>query len=124
MKKCKNYCGVECVNGNCPIALREEYEERCYPVVEDCDECHYYKGCEDCAFSEECEDKPIEVFNKQGEFTPEFKDFVDSYIKEEMQKVTTDGKLDYSKAIKYIKEASEKTGVSVSQMLKEIKKDE
>lgn len=74
MKKCKNYCGVKCVDGNCPIALREEYEERCYPVVEDCGECHYYKGCEDCAFSEECKDKPIEVFDKQGEFTPEFKD--------------------------------------------------
>ena len=124
MKKCKNYCGVECVNGNCPIALREEYEERCYPVVEDCGECHYYKGCEDCAFSEECKDKPIEVLINGGEFTPEFKDLVDSYIREEMQKVTTDGKLDYNKAINYIKEASEKTGVSISQVLKEIKKDE
>ena len=124
MKRCKNYCGVNCVDGNCPIALREEYEERCYPVVEDCGECHYYKGCEDCAFSEECKDKPIEVFDRQGEFTPEFKDLVDSYIAKKIQKVTTDGKFDYNKAINYIKEASEKTGVSISQVLKEIKKDE
>lgn len=116
MKKCKNYCGVECVNGNCPIALREEYEERCYPVVEDCGECHYYKGCEDCAFSGECKDKPIEVFDKQGEFTPEFKDLVDSYIKEEMQKVTTDGKFDVKKAMQYIKDVQEKTGISPYQI--------
>lgn len=51
-KQCKEYCGVSCVNGNCPIALREEYEERCYPVVEYCGECHYYKGCEDCCIPE------------------------------------------------------------------------
>ena len=49
-KRCKGYCGVACVDGSCPIALREEYEERGYDVVHSCKECHYYRGCEDCAF--------------------------------------------------------------------------
>ena len=59
MKKCKNYCGVNCVNGNCPVALREEYEERCMDVIKDCSECPYYRGCEDCAFQgeEQCPKK-------------------------------------------------------------------
>ena len=47
---CKGYCGVACVNGSCPVALRDEYEERGYDVVHSCKECHYYEGCKDCAF--------------------------------------------------------------------------
>lgn len=50
MKRCKAYVGITCVNGNCPIALREEYEEREMDVVKSCKECPYYKGCEDCAW--------------------------------------------------------------------------
>lgn len=48
-KRCKGYVGVACVDGTCPVANREEYEERRIPVVENCRECHFYKGCEDCA---------------------------------------------------------------------------
>lgn len=52
MKVCKRYVGVHCVDGSCPIALSEEYEERCMDVVKSCKGCHYYKGCEDCAFDD------------------------------------------------------------------------
>ena len=52
MRKCKNYVGVTCVNGNCPMANREEYIERDIPVIDDCDECFYYKSCEDCALAD------------------------------------------------------------------------
>lgn len=48
-ERCKNYVGVTCVDGNCPIALRDEYIEYGIPVIYNCDECPYYKGCEDCA---------------------------------------------------------------------------
>ena len=48
--------------------------------------------------------EPIECLNPDGTFTPEFKNLVDSYVQEEMAKVTTDGKLDRSKAIAYIAE--------------------
>lgn len=50
MKYCRGYCGVTCVDGSCPAANREEYEERCIPVVRNCRECHMYKGYEDCYF--------------------------------------------------------------------------
>ena len=49
-KRCKGYCGVACVDGSCPMANREEYEERGYDIVKNCNDCHYYKGCEDCYF--------------------------------------------------------------------------
>lgn len=48
MKHCKGYCGVACVDGTCPAANREEYEERDIPVPRNCRECHMYRGCEDC----------------------------------------------------------------------------
>ena len=47
--RCKNYVGVACVDGSCPMANMEEYEERCMPVVRKCEDCFYYEGCEDCA---------------------------------------------------------------------------
>ena len=50
------------------------------------------------------ERKPIDVFDSEGKFTVEFKELVDNYIQEELAKVTTDGKLDYNKALIYIKE--------------------
>ena len=49
MKRCNGYCGVACVT-NCPMAWQEEYAERGYDIIHDCNECHYYKGCEDCCF--------------------------------------------------------------------------
>lgn len=45
---CPEYCGVSCVNGTCPKANQEEYEEYGIPVVRTCSECSYYRGCEDC----------------------------------------------------------------------------
>lgn len=48
MRRCKDYCGLACIDGTCPIANREEYEEWGIPVVESCEECHMYKGCKDC----------------------------------------------------------------------------
>jgi hypothetical protein len=47
--KCRNYVGVACVDGSCPMANRDEYAERGYDITHNCDECVYHKGCEDCA---------------------------------------------------------------------------
>ena len=44
MKYCKNYCGVECINGACPLALAEEYPWEEYPDFKSCDECPYNWG--------------------------------------------------------------------------------
>lgn len=49
---CKGYVGVACVDGTCPIANREDYEEYGIPLINNCKECFYYKGCEDCALNE------------------------------------------------------------------------
>lgn len=49
---CGGYCGVACIDGTCPIALIDEYIERCYDVVRECIDCHKYRGCEDCAFAD------------------------------------------------------------------------
>ena len=53
-ERCGNYCGVVCINGSCPMALRDEYMERGYDIVHNCDECIHYRGCDDCYFA----DKP------------------------------------------------------------------
>ena len=47
--RCVNYCGVTCVNGQCPNILAEIYEEieRCT-----CEDCAYYRGCKDCCFAD------------------------------------------------------------------------
>ena len=50
MTRCEAYCGVACVDGSCPLASRLDYYDRGYDTINDCDECHYYKGCEDCCF--------------------------------------------------------------------------
>ena len=47
---CSSYCGAACVDGSCPIALREEYEDRGIDVPLSCGQCWLYRGCEDCAF--------------------------------------------------------------------------
>lgn len=58
---CKNYVGIACVDGSCPVALREEYAECCGPVLYNCAECWMYRGCEDCAFdgTDMCDRKNI-----------------------------------------------------------------
>lgn len=48
-KRCKRYVGVSCVDGACPVANREAYEEVCIPTIKNCKDCFCYKGCEDCA---------------------------------------------------------------------------
>lgn len=35
-KRCKNYVGVSCIDGTCPIAIREGYEERGISITKDC----------------------------------------------------------------------------------------
>lgn len=50
-KRCRAYVGVACVDGTCPQAQREEYEERSMFVPESCEDCWMYKGCDDCALS-------------------------------------------------------------------------
>ena len=52
MKYCKGYCGVACVDGTCPAANLEEYEEQYIPITRNCRECYMYKGCEDCYFAD------------------------------------------------------------------------
>lgn len=56
-KICKSYVGLACIDGTCPMAKQDEYEEHCIPVVRSCKECHFYIGCEDCYFqgTEKCE---------------------------------------------------------------------
>lgn len=46
---CKNYVGVSCVDGNCPIAKKDDYFEVHIPLYKDCMNCYMNKGCEDCA---------------------------------------------------------------------------
>ena len=60
-ERCKGYCGLTCINGSCPKANADEYAERGYDVVHDCDECGYYKGCEGCCFdgTDMCVNKPM-----------------------------------------------------------------
>lgn len=48
---CPNYCGVNCVNGDCPAAIfNSEVSDGVEPC--DCENCPYYEGCADCCFSE------------------------------------------------------------------------
>ena len=48
-KRCKDYCGVTCVDGNCPIALYNE-DFTMFERKLSCGHCIYYKGCKDCYF--------------------------------------------------------------------------
>ncbi len=48
---CERYCGIECVNGHCPIACRDELIERGMDVPKNCGDCPERRGCEDCAFN-------------------------------------------------------------------------
>ena len=69
MKRCKKYCGVSCIDGTCPIANIDEYIERDYPIIRNCDECHYYKGCKDCYFAGR--DKTDELYCEDEEDSDE-----------------------------------------------------
>lgn len=56
MKKCSEYCGVACIDGSCPNALRNDdidlYVEY-YGTKRKtrCDYCGYNKGCDDCCIA-------------------------------------------------------------------------
>lgn len=60
-KRCKGYLGITCVDGSCPMANADRYEECCMDVIKSCDDCGFYKGCDDCALSgtEYCEESKI-----------------------------------------------------------------
>ena len=47
-KYCSNYVGLSCIDGTCPVANAEEYEERGIPLTKSCRYCFYYEGCKDC----------------------------------------------------------------------------
>ena len=47
-ERCPGYVGVSCVDGSCPVANQEEYEERGIPLIKACKDCSMYRGCEDC----------------------------------------------------------------------------
>ena len=46
---CQGYCGVDCVNGNCPQIKSTNYSIDFY-LRENCANCPLYKGCDDCCF--------------------------------------------------------------------------
>lgn len=55
---CPDYVGAACVDGTCPVACAEEYEEYSVPYGFNCRNCWLYKGCEDCALygTEHCDE--------------------------------------------------------------------
>lgn len=50
IKVCSDWCGSDCVNGSCPVANFQEFQERCYPLVHSCSECYLVKSCDSCIF--------------------------------------------------------------------------
>ena len=56
-------------------------------------------------------------------FTPEFKELVNKYVAEEVEKVCTDGKLDYNKMLEYIKEHSKKDPTVIQKVLNDLRGD-
>ena len=60
-KTCHSYTGVACIDGSCPKAWQEEYEERGMDVPKSCIDCWYNLGCEDCALegTQHCEKNTI-----------------------------------------------------------------
>lgn len=48
---CPDFCGDNCINGNCPAAIFDSEDP--YSVEPDnCVNCAYNKGCAECWFSE------------------------------------------------------------------------
>ena len=50
MDRCADYVGFSCVDGSCPIANADEYQERGMDVIRNCDDFGFYKGCDDFGF--------------------------------------------------------------------------
>lgn len=61
--RCINYCGVTCVDGNCPNVLADAYAEYGHKHIT-CGECWFYEGCSDCVFFGTSRCLPI---NENGE---------------------------------------------------------
>lgn len=49
METCSDYVGATCVNGSCPNALNEDFED--FETVS-CEECPYNAGCTDCTLAD------------------------------------------------------------------------
>lgn len=50
---CENYTASACVDGSCPMALKEEYPYYGDVGVNSCDECYHHKGsCDSCIFED------------------------------------------------------------------------
>lgn len=54
------YVGLRCIDGTCPMAWAEEYEERGMDVVRSCRDCPEIPSCASCYFQgdDTCERKP------------------------------------------------------------------
>ena len=50
MDICERFTADRCVNGQCPIANRDEHAELGIDVIESCSACAVLKGCEICIF--------------------------------------------------------------------------
>ena len=64
---CKDYCGLACVNGSCPIARQEEYAECGYDTIKECGDCPYYDGCKGCVLEGICHIRNKERNNNDRE---------------------------------------------------------
>lgn len=65
-QRCPNYCGITCVDGSCPNAMAEEYQEYGYEHCT-CEDCGYYEGCGDCCFADKpeyCSDSEKEKYRE------------------------------------------------------------
>lgn len=71
--RCPGYVGISCVDGSCPVANQDEYEERGIPLVKTCEDCFMYRGCDDCGLKgTECCKK--EEQNEQIDTSPRQRD--------------------------------------------------
>lgn len=50
---CKEYVGIACIDGSCPVANNEEYCRMGEDTVSSCADCWLHRGCEDC-MREDC----------------------------------------------------------------------
>lgn len=51
MKICRDYVGLSCIDGRCPMANPPEHMESVRFSRKICRSCFFYEGCEDCVFA-------------------------------------------------------------------------
>ena len=51
MKICRDYVGISCVDGTCPMANPPEHMEAARFSRKTCRSCFSYEGCRDCALA-------------------------------------------------------------------------